>query len=184
MINHLANVSLEPRVLKCGVYSDNRGYFTEVIKDPYRAIPGFHVAQVNASWSIAGVFRGLHAQLFMDKAMYVSSGKALIFAVNIDPHSKLYGQVIQEEMEAGDGKLFYAPWWWARGFVALTDATITYFCSAKYNGADEVAINYKSFPEVLKAVDEECEATIISEKDTISPLADKDVLSMWVKGVK
>jgi hypothetical protein len=32
----------------------------------------------------------------MDKAMMVSSGKALIFAVNIDPMSKLYGQVISE----------------------------------------------------------------------------------------
>lgn len=183
MTNHLANVSLEPRVVQGGVYTDNRGYFQEILKDPYRSIPGFTVRQVNASWSRAGVFRGLHAQVFMDKAMYVSSGKALIFAVNIDPMSKLYGKVIFEEMESGDGKLFYAPWWWARGFIAITDATITYFCSAKYEGRDEVAVNYRSFPEVVHEVNRH-DANIISEKDTISPLADKDALELWVKGVK
>lgn len=183
MTNHLANVSLEPRVLNGGVYTDNRGYFQEILKDPYRSIPGFTVRQVNASWSRAGVFRGLHAQVFMDKAMYVSSGKALIFAVNIDPMSKLYGKVISEEMEAGDGKLFYAPWWWARGFVAITDATVTYFCSAKYEGKDEIAVNYRSFPEVEHGINR-YDATIVSEKDTISPLADKDTLELWVKGVK
>ncbi len=183
MTNHLANVSLEPRVIYGGVYQDNRGYFSEVIKDPYRAIPGFDIKQVNASWSRAGVFRGLHAQLFMDKAMYVSSGKAVIFAVDIDPLSKLYGKVISEEMEAGDGKLFYAPWWWARGFIAVTDATVTYFCSAKYDGKSEVAVNYRSFPEVVHEVNR-FDANIISEKDTISPLADKETLESWVKGGK
>ena len=183
MTNHLANVSLEPRVIQNGVYQDSRGYFLEIIKDPYRSIPGFTVRQANASWSRAGVFRGLHAQLFMDKAMMVSSSKALIFAVNIDPLSKLYGQVISEELEAGDGKLFYAPWWWARGFIAITDATVTYLCSAAYNGAHEVAVNYRSFPEVAHLVSNH-DATIISEKDTISPLADKDALELWVKGAK
>jgi dTDP-4-dehydrorhamnose 3,5-epimerase-like enzyme len=86
-------------------------------------------------------------------------------------------------MDAGDGKLFYAPWWWARGFIAITDATVTYLCSASYNGAHEVAVNYRSFPEVEKLVSD-YDVTIISEKDTISPLADKDALELWVKGAK
>jgi dTDP-4-dehydrorhamnose 3,5-epimerase-like enzyme len=183
MTESLANVSLEPRVLYGGVFQDSRGYFSEVIKKPYETIPGFDIRQVNASWSRAGVFRGLHAQVHMDKAMYVSSGKAIIFAVNIDPFSKLYGKVISEEMQAGDGKLFYAPWWWARGFIALTDATVTYFCSAPYNGKDEVAVNYRSFPEVEQAINKH-DANIISEKDTISPLADHDTLELWVRNIK
>jgi dTDP-4-dehydrorhamnose 3,5-epimerase len=177
----MMNVSLEPRVLNGGVFQDSRGYFSEVIKDPYNTIPGFEIRQVNASWSIAGVFRGLHAQLFMDKAMYVSSGKAIIFAVNIDPKSKLFGEVISEELQAGDGKLFYAPWWWARGFIALEDSTVTYFCSTKYNGKSEVAVNYRSFPKVEELV-EKYNATIISDKDLTSASADKEVLAQWIEG--
>jgi len=184
-VNYLGgkNVSLEPRIIHGGIYQDIRGYFSEVIKDPYHSIPGFEILQVNASMSRQGVFRGLHAQIDMDKAMYVSSGKAVIFAVNIDPKSKLYGKVISEEMQGGDGKLFYAPWWWARGFVAIENSVITYFCSEKYNGKNEIAVNYRSFPEVSHVI-ERYDANIISEKDTISPLADKDTLEQWIEGLR
>jgi hypothetical protein len=44
-------------------------------------------------------------------------------------------------------------------------------------------VNYQSFPEVVQEVNRQ-DANIISEKDTISPLADKDALELWVKGAK
>ncbi len=40
------------------------------------------------------------------------------------------GSRVEARGKSGDGKLFYAPWWWARGFIAITDATVTYLCSA------------------------------------------------------
>jgi dTDP-4-dehydrorhamnose 3,5-epimerase len=168
----------QPRVIERAAFFDNRGYFLEALKDPYKTLPGFEVRQVNVSWSKPGVFRGLHAQTYMDKAMMVTSGHALIFAVNIDADSQDFGKVVMEELKAGDGRLFYAPWWWARGFIALDETTVTYFCSRQYRPEDEIAVNYKSFPEVIGAVSA-ANVSNISDKDKESPLADKEALREW-----
>ena len=101
-------MSFEPKIIKANVFKDSRGYFSEILKD-------YGFAQINMSWSLGGTFRGIHAQRLMDKAMWIASGKAIVYAVNLDPSCILYGKVISETMEAGDGKVFFPPWWWGRG---------------------------------------------------------------------
>jgi len=155
-------VSVEPKIIKANVFKDSRGYFSEVLKD-------YEFRQINMSWSIGGTFRGIHAQRLMDKAMWVASGKAIIYAVNLDPTSILYGKVISETMEAGDGKVFYAPWWWGRGFLALEDTTVTYATTDTYRPEHEIGISYVGLEAIEKDLEKIRAQLIISEKDHKAP---------------
>ena len=151
-------MSFEPSIIKGNVYMDARGFFAEVLKD-------FGFVQINMSWSKKGTVRGIHAQRRMDKAMWLASGKATIFAVNLDPASALFGKTIAEEMVAGDGKVFYAPWWWGRGFIAHEDTSVVYATTDVYRSEHEIAIRYTSIPEVEAVVKAASLNLIISEKD-------------------
>jgi len=148
----------EPRIIKASVFNDSRGWFSEVLKD-------FQFRQINMSQSKAGVFRGIHAQRGMEKAMWVASGKATIFAVNLDPNSLLFGKTIAEQMQAGDGKVFYAPWWWGRGFLAHENVSIVYATTDIYRPEHEIAISYFGIPDVSKAIKDFPLELIVSEKD-------------------
>jgi dTDP-4-dehydrorhamnose 3,5-epimerase len=151
-------VSFEPSIIKGSVHTDARGFFTEVLKD-------FGFRQINMSWSKKGTVRGIHAQRQMSKAMWLSSGKATIFAVNLDPASALFGKTIAEEMVAGDGKVFYAPWWWGRGFIAHEDTSVVYATTDVYRPEHEIAVRYTSIPEVEAVVKATSLNLIVSEKD-------------------
>jgi dTDP-4-dehydrorhamnose 3,5-epimerase len=148
----------EPKLLTSPVFSDDRGFFTEVIKD-------YDFRQVNMSWSKKGTVRGIHGQRCMDKAMWVAAGKATIFAVNFDPSSALFGKAISVEMVAGDGKVFYAPWWWGRGFIAHEDTSIVYATTDVYRPEHEIAVRYTSIPEIDAIVKATSLNLIVSEKD-------------------
>jgi dTDP-4-dehydrorhamnose 3,5-epimerase-like enzyme len=167
-------MTFEPKVLESAVFADSRGFFTEVLKD-------YNFRQINMSWSIAGTFRGIHAQRGMDKAMWIGSGKATIFAVNLDPTSALFGKVISQKMNAGDGKVFYAPWWWGRGFYAHEDTTVVYATTDIYRAEHEIAVSYLELPEVLSVVQDSRIPLIISDKDKTakSVVADKELLTNW-----
>jgi dTDP-4-dehydrorhamnose 3,5-epimerase len=155
-------MSFEPSVIKANVFKDSRGYFSEVLK-------GFNFSQINMSWSIGGTFRGIHAQRLMDKAMWIASGKAIVYAVNLDPSSVLYGKVVAETMEAGDGKVFYAPWWWGRGFLALEDTTVTYATTDIYRPEHEIGISYIGLPDIEKDIEKIKAQLTVSEKDQKAP---------------
>lgn len=148
----------EPQIIKSSVFSDTRGFFSEILKD-------FQFRQINMSKSHANVFRGIHAQRGMDKAMWVASGEATIFAVNLDAKSLLFGKTISVKMSAGDGKVFYAPWWWGRGFFTHSDATVVYATTDIYRPVHEIAIAYTSIPDVDTFVKSNSSAPIVSEKD-------------------
>lgn len=169
-------MSFEPRVIKANVFKDNRGYFSEVLK-------GFSFSQINMSWSLAGTFRGIHAQRLMDKAMWIASGKAIVYAVNLDPTSVLYGKVVAEKMEAGDGRVFYAPWWWGRGFLALEDTTVTYATTDIYRAEHEIGISYIGLPDIEADLEKIRAQLIISDKDKAAPSVKTDgtseMLTNW-----
>ena len=133
----------KPMILPKGVFVDDRGFFQEVTKegDDVMAAIGT-IRQINMSRSKAGVLRGIHAQRGMEKAMWVSSGSAQIVAVNLDKASNEFGNWTSHHMEAGDGKIFYAPDDWGRGFLALQDDTVvSYACSDVYRPENEYGIN-------------------------------------------
>jgi dTDP-4-dehydrorhamnose 3,5-epimerase-like enzyme len=167
-------MTFEPRVLESAVFSDPRGFFTEVLKD-------YNFRQINMSWSVAGTFRGIHAQRCMDKAMWIGSGKATIFAVNLDPTSALFGKVISQKMHAGDGKVFYAPWWWGRGFYAHEDTTVVYATTDVYRPEHEIAVSYTEIPEIASLIAESRLPLVISDKDKLgkSIIEERELLTNW-----
>lgn len=169
-------MSVEPKIMKSNIFKDSRGYFSEVLKE-------YEFSQINMSWSIGGTFRGIHAQRLMDKAMWIASGKAIIYAVNLDPTSVLYGKVVSETMESGDGKVFYAPWWWGRGFLALEDTTVVYATTDIYRPEHEIGISYVGLDVIEKDLEKIKAQLIVSEKDqkaaSIKTDGTAEFLSNW-----
>ena len=159
-----------PKVVEKRTFIDSRGFFQEVAKEGDDVFGGLGaVKQINMSRSSAGVLRGIHAQKGMDKAMWVANGEAIIYAVLLDVDSPNYGNAISSHMKAGDGKVFYAPDNWGRGFLALKDNTVVvYACSDFYRPEAEYGVNPLSCG--LDSVNEEiAKHLVISDKDKEAP---------------
>ena len=132
-----------PQILSKGIFLDARGFFQEVAKDGDDVMNALgSIRQINMSKSKKGTLRGIHAQTGMSKAMWVPYGLAQIVAVNLDANSNDFGQVVTHHMSAGDGKIFWAPDNWGRGFLALEEGTIVaYACSDVYRPGLEFGVN-------------------------------------------
>jgi len=132
-----------PQILSKGIFLDARGFFQEVAKDGDDIMNALgSIRQINMSKSKKGTLRGIHAQTGMSKAMWVPYGTAQIVAVNLDVTSNDFGQVVTHHMTAGDGKIFWAPDNWGRGFLALEEGTIVaYACSDVYRPGLELGVN-------------------------------------------
>jgi dTDP-4-dehydrorhamnose 3,5-epimerase len=132
-----------PKILNKGIFLDERGFFQEVAKEGDDVMNSVGVIrQINMSKSKKGVLRGIHAQTGMSKAMWVPYGTAQIVAVNLDVTSGDFGKVVTHHMSAGDGKVFWAPDNWGRGFLALEEGTVVaYACSDVYRPGLEFGVS-------------------------------------------
>lgn len=132
-----------PKILNKGIFLDERGFFQEVAKEGDDVMNSVGVIrQINMSKSKKGVLRGIHAQTGMSKAMWVPYGTAQIVAVNLDVNSGDFGKVVTHHMSAGDGKVFWAPDTWGRGFLALEEGTVVaYACSDVYRPGLEFGVS-------------------------------------------
>ncbi|HJX83689.1 MAG TPA: dTDP-4-dehydrorhamnose 3,5-epimerase [Candidatus Angelobacter sp.] len=128
------------------VRGDSRGFFVETFRaDEFKelGLPTEFV-QDNHSRSSKGVLRGLHFQYDppMGKLMRVTSGAAFLVAVDIRKASPTLGQWFGLEVSAENKKQVWAPYGFARGFYALTDACeVQYKCTGFYNAQGESEIN-------------------------------------------
>jgi dTDP-4-dehydrorhamnose 3,5-epimerase len=135
-------VALEP-----DRYEDDRGFFMEAFRTDVMRRLGLPdaFAQENQSWSRQGVIRGLHFQWDppMAKLMRVTSGAALLVAVDIRPGSPTLGKHVTLEASAANRVQLFAPAGFARGFCVLTEsAEVQYRCTALYNPAGESGIRW------------------------------------------
>jgi dTDP-4-dehydrorhamnose 3,5-epimerase len=130
LIQDVQIVTLQPFV-------DERGRFLEVFRREWFPQRSWEMIQSNRSNSKAGVLRGLHYHYHQVDYWYVVKGKIRAALADIRPDSLTYGatQVIEmgEENQLG----VYVPIGVAHGFVALTDATLTYMVDKYYDGSDE-----------------------------------------------
>ncbi|HEV3036620.1 MAG TPA: dTDP-4-dehydrorhamnose 3,5-epimerase [Candidatus Angelobacter sp.] len=129
------------------VHGDARGFFMETFRaDQFRAL-GLPVEfpQDNHSRSSRAVLRGLHIQWDppMSKLMRVTNGSAFLVAVDVRKGSPTLGKWFGTEVSAENKKQIWAPYGFARGFCALTDACeIQYKCTAVYNPQGEGVIHF------------------------------------------
>ena len=137
----------EVRLVRHARFTDDRGWFTEVLRTDAFAELGLpdRFPQVNLSRSVRGVVRGLHFQWDppMGKLMRVAVGRAFLVAVDIRPGSPTLGRAVTLEASSDDPVLVWAPASFARGFAALSEvAEVEYHCTGTYNAAAESGIRW------------------------------------------
>ena len=143
-------------IIKFNKFEDTRGFFCEIYKASQykKIIKKFKIKQINFSLSKKNVARGLHLQLFpkMAKMMRVVKGKAKFLAFDARKKNKYKRKLISLNISEKDNLFIYAPYYYARGFIALEKNTmIEYLCTGEYNNKTEFAINMndKSFKPKL-----------------------------------
>lgn len=158
-------------------FDDDRGYFMEVFKEEelQQVLTDHpHFIQDNMSCSRRGVFRGMHTQtapMAQAKLVRCISGRIIDFAMDIDPISPTYGQVVGVELTPESGQALYIPNRYAHGFLALEDDTrVLYKVDAPYSPSSERAYNYQH-PTLLAEIEKHIPLSelIVSEKDQAAP---------------
>jgi len=157
-------------LIECEVFSDERGFFTELYKRADFLANGisYDFVQANLSFSKRGVVRGLHYQLKpmeQGKLVYVICGKVFDVAVDIRKNSPWFGKYVGVILEPGHA--LWIPPGFAHGFQALEDTYFLYLVTKEYSPQHERGIRWDdpnigiSWP--IK------EGVIISEKDKKQP---------------
>ena len=143
------------------VFTDDRGFFMESYREDKfseMGIPPF--VQDNHSRSKKDTIRGLHYQPGMGKLMRVTRGQALLAALNLRtgvPFITLASEY--------NHVMMWAPDYFARGFLSLTDDTeVQYKCTAIYDPRREGAIRWDSV-----GINWPITKPIISLKDSQAP---------------
>jgi len=131
-------------LIKHKKFIDQRGYFAEIYrKNTFsKLIPNFSLKQINFSRSSKFVARGMHLQLNpnLSKIMRVVRGKAIFLA--LDVRQKSVSRLHKIELSENDNTHVFAPHYYARGFISLSNNTcIEYLCNAYYEPKKEHVIS-------------------------------------------
>jgi dTDP-4-dehydrorhamnose 3,5-epimerase len=141
---HLMTTPAIPSTLIEGVYTmpirafaDERGRFMETFRREWFPWINWDKMQSNRSESKANVLRGLHYHFWQIDYWYVVNGDIRVGMVDLRPSSPTYMAVETLEIGEHNNVGVFIPVGVAHGFVALTDATLTYLVNNYYSGADE-----------------------------------------------
>ncbi|MBK8984630.1 MAG: dTDP-4-dehydrorhamnose 3,5-epimerase family protein [Chloroflexi bacterium] len=119
-------------------FADERGRFTETFRKDWFPQRNWDILQMNRSDSKAGVLRGLHYHHHQVDYWYVAKGMVRAGLVDLRPSSPTYLHTQTIEMGELNEMGLFIPIGVAHGFVALSDATLTYIVDNYYdNGRDE-----------------------------------------------
>ena len=129
-------------LVESSVFSDERGFFTEVYHAEKFATLGLPTAfaQDNHSRSIRGTIRGLHYQTQrpQGKLVRVTSGRIYDVAVDLRRSSPTFSQYVGVDLEAGDGRQLWIPPGFGHGFLVLSDgADVSYKCTTTYDAISD-----------------------------------------------
>jgi dTDP-4-dehydrorhamnose 3,5-epimerase len=116
---------------------DERGYFHHVIQSNV-----MEIAQINHSFSVKGVLRGMHFQKGQEKTIYCPIGEIFYVLVDINPTSETYMKWTSFILSGKNRKKLFAPEGYAHGFYTLSDtAHVVEVVSTKSNPKKEVEFN-------------------------------------------
>jgi dTDP-4-dehydrorhamnose 3,5-epimerase len=147
-------------------FADERGRFLETFRKEWFTERSWEKFQANRSDSRAGVLRGLHYHILQVDYWYCPSGRVRVALADLRPSSPTYMAV--ETVEIGDDNQMgiFIPVGVAHGFVALSEATLTYIVDNYYTGGDELGVAWDD-PDL--AIDWGVEAPILSGRDQANP---------------
>lgn len=128
------------RIVRLKALGDARGRFMETFRTEWFPERSWERIQTNRSDSVAGVLRGLHYHFKQVDYWYVPKGTIRVGLADLRPGSATRG--VSEVIEIGDENQVgvFIPTGVAHGFLALTDATLTYIVDNYYDGADELGV--------------------------------------------
>lgn len=119
----------EPFLDKIKLFEDERGYFHQVVQDSV-----MEIAQVNHSFSVKGVLRGMHFQKGQAKYVYCPIGEIFDVIVDMRKDSPTYMQWKGYALSGKNKNKLYIPDGYAHGFYVLSDtAHVVYVVSERYN---------------------------------------------------
>ncbi len=120
------------------VFEDERGRFMETFRREWFPWINWDKLQGNRSDSKVNVLRGLHYHHYQIDYWYVPNGTIRVGMVDLRPSSPTYMATMTMEIGEASNTGVFVPVGVAHGFVALTDATLTYLVNNYYDGgADE-----------------------------------------------
>ena len=155
LIKDVQIVTLKP-------FGDERGRFMETFRKEWFPQRSWEIIQTNRSDSKAGVLRGLHYHFKQVDYWYVVNGKIRAGLVDIRPGSPTYRAVQTVEMGEENQVGLFVPVGVAHGFVALTDATLTYIVDNYYDSHDEFGVAWND-PDI--AMPWGVESPLVSARD-------------------
>ena len=121
-------------------YSDERGRFLEIFRKEWFPMREWSVVQANRSDSRPGVLRGLHYHFHQVDYWYVVRGRIRAGLADIRPDSPTYQASTTVTLDGARPKGLFIPVGVAHGFLALSDATLTYIVDNYYDSSDEHGI--------------------------------------------
>ena len=154
------------------VYSDERGYFSEMFNERLMRQAGIDAVfvQDNESVSRKSVIRGLHFQKKpheQGKLVRVVRGKAMDVVVDIRPGSPTFGRHISVELTGDNKKILWIPPGFAHGFEALDDDTVfLYKVTGYYDASSEGGIIYN---DASLNISWQSKKPLVSRKDLVLP---------------
>lgn len=148
-------------------FADERGRFMETFRSEWFPQRSWNILQSNRSDSKAGVLRGLHFHHHQVDYWYVARGMVRVGLVDLRPFSPTHLQTQTIEMGELNEVGLFIPIGVAHGFLALTDATLTYVVDNYYDGGkDEHGVAWND-PEI--ALDWGVTNPILSGRDAANP---------------
>ena len=125
---------------KLKIWADDRGRFLETFRKEWFPEQSWEVIQTNCSYSQAQVLRGLHYHLHQVDYWFAPQGTIRVALVDLRRSSPTRGA--SQTLEIGEDSPMgvFVPIGIAHGFVALTNATLTYLVDNYYDGSDELGV--------------------------------------------
>jgi len=165
----------EVLVVESKIFTDDRGYFTEIFHSEKFAAIGLPslFTQDNHSRSIRNTLRGLHYQLRepQGKLVRALTGRIFDVAVDIRRDSPRFGQWTSIILEEGDGRQLWIPPGFAHGFLTLSEtADVSYKCTSLYDAASDRCIVWNDPQIAIEWPIPEGASPRLSAKDAAAPL--------------
>lgn len=163
-------------ICKPTIFSDDRGYFSEVFKKEELndfLNKNIEFVQDNEAKSTFGVLRGLHYQLgksSQSKLIRVIEGEVLDVVVDVRKGSPTFGQSVAFVLNDKNKNSLFVPRGFAHGYAVLSEtAIVNYKVDNFYNPKAErgVAFDDKDLSIDWKLSEEDL---ILSEKDKVNPI--------------
>ncbi len=154
------------KFVRLSAFGDERGRFLETFRKSWFPERSWEIVQTNRSDSKAGVLRGLHYHFHQVDYWYVANGRIRVGLADLRATSPTYKAC--EVIEIGEDQQIgvFIPTGVAHGFLALTDATLTYMVDNYYSGADEFGVAWDD-PEI--DADWGVTEPILSARDQANP---------------